>query len=83
MLHSMTAFARSEQLSEDWTIIWELRSVNHRYLDLAVRLPETLRALEAGVRERIGNALSRGKVEANLKPYEAVRALLAAADDES
>jgi len=67
MLRSMTAFARSEQLREDWTMIWELRSVNHRYLELAVRLPETVRALEAGVRERIGNALSRGKVEANLK----------------
>lgn len=67
MLRSMTAFARSEQLSEDWTIIWELRSVNHRYLELAVRLPETLRALEGGIRERISNALSRGKVEANLK----------------
>lgn len=67
MLHSMTAFARSEQLREGWTMIWELRSVNHRYLDLAVRLPESLRVLETGVRERIGNALSRGKVEANLK----------------
>ncbi len=67
MLRSMTAFARSEQQYDGWTITWELRSVNHRYLEIAVRLPETLRVLEPVVRERIANAVSRGKVEGSLK----------------
>jgi uncharacterized protein (TIGR00255 family) len=67
MLRSMTAFARQERSSAWGTIIWELRSVNHRYLETGVRLPETLRGLESLVRERIAAALSRGKVECALK----------------
>lgn len=67
MLRSMTAFARQEQSSAWGTITWELRSVNHRYLETTLRLPEALRGLETLVRERIGAALSRGKVEAALK----------------
>jgi uncharacterized protein (TIGR00255 family) len=67
MLRSMTAFARQEQSSALGTITWELRSVNHRYLETTLRLPEALRGLETLVRERIGAALSRGKVEATLK----------------
>lgn len=67
MLRSMTAFARQEQASAWGTIIWELRSVNHRYLESTIRLPESLRGLELSVRERIANQLSRGKVECILK----------------
>lgn len=67
MLRSMTAFARQEQLSSWGTITWELRSVNHRYLEISLRLPETLRGLETTWRERIGAALSRGKVDGSLK----------------
>ncbi len=67
MLRSMTAFARQEQPSAWGTITWELRSVNHRYLETTLRLPEALRGLETLARERIGAALSRGKVEATLK----------------
>ena len=67
MLRSMTAFARREQPSAWGTMIWELRSVNHRYLETAVRLPEALRGLESLVRERVGAALSRGKVECAFK----------------
>lgn len=67
MLRSMTAFARQEQSSAWGTITWELRSVNHRYLETTLRLPEALRGLETLARERIGAALSRGKVEAALK----------------
>jgi uncharacterized protein (TIGR00255 family) len=47
--------------------VWELRSVNHRYLEVFVRLPESLRALEPQVRERVTNALGRGKVECSLR----------------
>jgi uncharacterized protein (TIGR00255 family) len=67
MIRSMTAFARKESLAEWGLVVWELRSVNHRYLECAVRLPETLRSLEIGVRERVGKYLGRGKVECNLK----------------
>lgn len=77
MLRSMTAFARQEQSSAWGTITWELRSVNHRYLEAAVRLPEALRGLESLVRERIGAALSRGKVECTLKLQTAGEALTA------
>ncbi len=67
MLHSMTAFARSERQHNGWAITWELRSVNHRYLEIALRLPESLRVLEPIMRERIGTLISRGKVEGMLK----------------
>ncbi len=77
MLRSMTAFARQEQPSAWGTITWELRSVNHRYLETTVRLPEALRGLESLVRERIGVALSRGKVECTLKLQTAGAALTA------
>jgi len=67
MLRSMTAFARHEQSSAWGVIIWEIRSVNHRYLETAIRLPEALRSLETLARERIAAKLSRGKVEGMLK----------------
>ncbi len=64
---SMTAFARSEQLTEWGTLSWELRSVNHRYLELSLRLPEALRVLEPKVRERLSARLDRGKLDCTLK----------------
>ena len=67
MLRSMTAFARREQTSAWGAITWELRSVNHRYLETSLRLPEALRGLETLVREHVSAALSRGKVEGTLK----------------
>lgn len=67
MLRSMTAFARHDQTSAWGAIAWELRSVNHRYLEASIRLPEMLRSLETPARERIAASLSRGKVEGTLK----------------
>ncbi len=67
MLRSMTAFARHEQADTSGTITWELRSVNHRYLEISLRLPEALRSLENLMRERITSKLSRGKLEGTLK----------------
>ena len=67
MIKSMTAFARDESRSEIGELTWEVRSVNHRYLEIFVRLPEELRALEPLVREKVGKALSRGKVECSLR----------------
>ncbi|SFI07555.1 TIGR00255 family protein [Pseudomonas guineae] len=67
MIHSMTAFARAEQPGANGTLSWELRSVNHRYLEPHLRLPEAFRDLEGAVREALRNGLSRGKVECTLR----------------
>jgi len=67
MVASMTAFARHED-SGDWgQAIWEMRSVNHRYLDLTLRLPEELRALENAIREHISARVKRGKLDCQLR----------------
>ncbi len=71
MIHSMTAFERREAQGE-WggrsgRLAWELRSVNHRYLEIQPRLPEALRSLEPSVRERVRGQLARGKVECQLR----------------
>lgn len=67
MIKSMTAFAREESRSEFGELVWEIRSVNHRYLEVFVRLPEELRALEPLVREKVSVMLGRGKVECALR----------------
>lgn len=67
MVHSMTAFARVEQHGVYGTLSWELRSVNHRYLEPHLRLPDSLRDVEGIVREALRNGLSRGKVECTLR----------------
>ena len=67
MTSSMTAFAR-EQLEHDWgTLICEIRSVNHRYLEPGFRLPDSLRHLEGTLRDLLRNKLQRGKVEVQIK----------------
>ena len=67
MIRSMTAFARQQGHGEYGELTWEVRSVNHRYLETTVRLPEELRAIEPAVRERVTACLGRGKVECNLR----------------
>ncbi|MGL5117935.1 MAG: YicC/YloC family endoribonuclease, partial [Plesiomonas shigelloides] len=67
MIRSMTAFARNE-VKGDWgTAAWEIRSVNQRYLETYLRLPEQFRSLEPVLRERIRQRLTRGKVECALR----------------
>jgi len=66
-IHSMTAFARREGQGPWGTVTWELRSVNHRYLEVSLRLPEAVRDLEGAVRERLRSGLGRGKVDAGLR----------------
>jgi len=73
MIRSMTAFARQE-IAESWGVLTlELRSVNHRYLDVSLRLPEEIRVLETKLREGIQKGLSRGKVDCTVRyqPQEA------------
>ncbi|GGK84810.1 YicC/YloC family endoribonuclease [Amphritea balenae] len=67
MTRSMTAFARQEAQHSWGSLIWEVRSVNHRYLEPHLRLPESLRDLEGNLRETLRKKLSRGKVECTLR----------------
>lgn len=67
MIRSMTAYARREIKGEWGSAAWELRSVNQRYLETYIRLPEQFRSLEPVIRERIRARLTRGKVECNLR----------------
>jgi uncharacterized protein (TIGR00255 family) len=67
MIRSMTAFASGERATAFGTLGCELRAVNHRYLELGVRAPDELRALEPAVRERVAARVSRGKVELALR----------------
>lgn len=67
MIRSMTAYERKERVGEWGRLTWELRSVNHRFLDVYPRLPEELRQLEPLVRERVAGKLTRGKVECGLR----------------
>ncbi len=67
MIYSMTAYARKE-VKGDWgSAVWEIRSVNQRYLETYFRLPEQFRSLEPVLRERFRKRLARGKVECNLR----------------
>ena len=67
MIRSMTAFARVAVETAEAELTWELRSVNHRYLEAFVRLPDELRAMEPLVRERVNARLGRGKLECVLR----------------
>lgn len=67
MIRSMTGYARVEQQTSFGRISWEMRSVNHRYLDLSFKLPEEFRSLENDLRNAAGVQLSRGKVEISLR----------------
>jgi uncharacterized protein (TIGR00255 family) len=63
----MTAYGRASDTLDAGQVTWELRSVNQRYLDVTLRLPEDFRALEPEVRSRLKDRLSRGKVEVAMK----------------
>jgi uncharacterized protein (TIGR00255 family) len=63
----MTGFATAETAVAPFQLNWEVRSVNHRFLDLAFRLPEELRQLEPELRDAAASLLSRGKVDCTLR----------------
>lgn len=66
-IRSMTAFASGERSTEWGTLGCELRAVNHRFLEVGVRLPDELRAFESLLRERIAAKLSRGKLDLTMR----------------
>lgn len=67
MINSMTAFSRREHSSTWGSATWELRSVNHRYLEPSFKLPESVRRVEPALRELLKDTLKRGKVDCFLR----------------
>lgn len=67
MIRSMTAFARGDCVGKNGALTWEIRTVNHRYLESTLRLPEGFRSQENEYKEVIRSLLSRGKVDATLR----------------
>lgn len=66
-IRSMTAYAGTERITEAGRLSCEMRAVNHRFLDISLRLPDDLRALEPALREKIAARLSRGKLEVSMR----------------
>ncbi len=67
MVKSMTAFARQDHSTDAGELTWEVRSVNHRFLEPHLRLPDDMRGLEPAVRELLARYLSRGKIDLSLR----------------
>jgi len=67
MPHSMTGFSTAEETIPPFRVVWEIRGVNHRFLELSFRMPDELRAIEPECRSLIGASVSRGKVDCTLK----------------
>jgi len=63
MIASMTGFARRELASPFGTLVCEIRSVNHRFLDATLRMPDSCRGLEPELRQALSRVLKRGKVD--------------------
>lgn len=63
MLNSMTGFGRAEAQSDAWQVAFEVNTVNHRYLDVAVRMPRRYMALEHRIRKLVGKRFSRGRFD--------------------
>jgi len=71
MLRSMTGYARWQGEYAGRAMEWEARSVNHRFLEVSLRLPDELRAAEAALREQVTARVARGKVDISLRLKEA------------
>mgnify|MGYP006066853483 FL=1 len=63
MIKSMTGFGRAERLDEEKKITVEMKSVNHRYLDINMRMPKKLSIFEASIRSLLKESIQRGKVD--------------------
>ena len=63
----MTAYGRTDDTNNQNTISCEIRSINHRYLEISIRMPEELRPLEQKIRNHISNKIKRGKIECNIR----------------
>jgi uncharacterized protein (TIGR00255 family) len=74
MPQSMTGFSTAERLVAPFQLAWEIRSVNHRFLDLGFRIPDELRYLEPELRDLAARVINRGKVDCVLKVSTAATA---------
>ena len=63
MIKSMTGFGRYETVTDEYKISVEMKAVNHRYLDLSVKMPKKFNFFEAGIRNLLKNYIQRGKVD--------------------
>ena len=63
MIKSMTGFGRSEKVTDQYKISVEIKSVNHRYLDLSIKMPKRFNYFEAALRNLLKNDIQRGKVD--------------------
>jgi len=67
VLKSMTAFARIQETCDAGSLTWEIRSVNHRYLELGLKLPDDFKSLEPEIRKLVSQYLKRGKIDLGLR----------------
>lgn len=67
MARSMTAFARQESQHSWGNLVWELRSVNQRFLEPHIRIPDSFNEIESVIRDQLRNSLSRGKIDCSLR----------------
>ena len=74
MIRSMTGFARRERQYPWGLLAWELKSVNHRFLEVGCRIPEEFRGAESDFRQAIAGLLRRGKVDCSLHFHKAAAA---------
>lgn len=72
MIYSMTAFSRIQNQGEWGTLVCEIRSINHRYLEIGLHLPDVLRGLEMAVRDTIRKSVKRGKIDCAIRFQPAV-----------
>jgi len=72
LLHSMTAFGRGEAEADGYRFTVEVRSVNHRFCDIQVKLPRRYSHFEEEIRKRVASAFSRGRIEVNVTADEAL-----------
>src|SRR5450631_2602530 len=82
MIRSMTGFARRERQFPWGLLTWEIKTVNHRFLEISCRLPEEFRGAESDFRQAIASILRRGKADCSLffRPTVASGALEVDAD---
>ena len=63
MIKSMTCFGRCEKVTEEYKLSVEMKAVNHRYLDMSIKMPKKFNYFEAGIRNLLKNDIQRGKVD--------------------
>ena len=82
-MRSMTGYGRGQSTKAGMGVTAEVRTVNHRFLDVSVRLPKSVTSLEIPLRKRLGERFSRGRIEFSLSLDAAGAALGVTIDEEN